>query len=243
MSTTPSAGQRVLLVCAATRTEHDACVAGIRAAGVSRLETLLVGVGPEHAARRLYERLASGGAPTRILSTGFAGVLDGSLPLGTWVYAQTLSEWKQGALVPIAGRAPAPPQLDGFPCLPCDVVSTDQLVGRHSALRHLGSQRPLVADMESAALAREANARGIPFSVLRLVSDTRQHPLPEFLAPLTAALASSHAGTRLSLAARGIGSALADPRGVARLLSTGQSLTKQLRHDFARLARLLEAEA
>ncbi len=243
MSITQGARQRMLLVCAATKQEHEACVAGIRASGVSRLEALLVGVGPEHAARRLRERLRGGGAPTRILSIGFAGALHDSLPLGTWVCAQTLSEWRQGALVPITGRAPAPLQLAEFPYLSGDVVSTDHLVGRDSALHRLGSKRPLVADMESAALAREANTLGIAFSILRLVSDTPEHPLPEFLAPFTAALANSNTRARLSLAARGVGSALADPRGVARLLATGRSLTNQLRRDFTRLAPLLEAQA
>jgi len=240
------AGQRVLLVCTATRPEHQACLAGIRAAGVSRLEALLVGVGPDHAAQRLRERLNHGDTPSRILSTGFAGALDAGLPLGTWICAQALSEWKQGALVPLAGHAPAPLQLDEFPWLPGDVVSTDHLVGADSALRRCspsGANRARVADMESAALAREANARGIPFSVLRLVSDTPEHPLPEFLSPFTAALTSPNPRTRLSYAARGIASALADPRGVARLLATGRSLTNQLRDDFARLAPLLEAEA
>ena len=81
----------------------------------------------------------------RILSTGFAGALDAGLPLGTWICAQALSEWKQGALVPLTGHAPAPLQLDEFPWLPGDVVSTDHLVGPDSALRGASARTARIA--------------------------------------------------------------------------------------------------
>ena len=40
----------------------------------------------------------------------------------------------------------------------------------------------MVADMESAAWAREAAARGIPYLVVRAVSDAATEELPAFLA-------------------------------------------------------------
>ncbi len=233
----------LVLVCSATRPEHDACAAGITDASARGFEPLLVGVGPVHAARRLRERLANGSAPTLVLSCGFAGALAGQLALGTWVTAETLSEWKAGALVPITTPTPLSARATDFPRVPCDFVSADQLVRRDSPLRQHASTRPLVADMESAALAREAAAHGVAFSVARLLSDTPEHPLPEFLTPFTAALASADARTRLTQAARGVGSALADPSGVARLIAQGQRLTKQLRADFRKLAQLLAASA
>jgi len=241
----------VLLVCAATRPEHDACANGIRDSGARGFEVLLVGVGPVHAARSLRARLARMPAPSRILSSGFAGALVGDVPLGAWITAQTLSEWKGESLVPMADPTPlsATAHLsDLFPCLPCDVVSADHLVGRDSPLRSLAFAssrralgRPLVADMESAALAREAG--GIPFSVVRLVSDTPEHPLPAFLSPFTAAMAGAGARTRLALVARGVGSALTDPRGVARILVEGRDWTKKLRDGFRTLAPLLVPSA
>ena len=230
-----------LLVCTATRAEHDACAEGIRAAGARRLESLRVGVGPVHAARRLRERLANGPAPTRVVSTGFAGALSAGVPLGAWINAHALFEWRDGTLTSIASVSPLVVEAAAFECLPCDVVSTDQLVGRDSLLRRLESSRPLAADMESAALAREAAACSVAFSVMRLVSDTPEHPLPEFLEPFTAAMAGSDARTRVLFTARGVGSVLVDPVGIARLVSTGRRLTKQLRADFARLAQLLDA--
>jgi hypothetical protein len=106
----------------------------------------------------------------------------------------------------------------------------------------VNATNPLVADMQSAALVREAAAHSVAFSVLRLVSDTPDHPLPEFLEPFTIALADSNTRARF-LTARGVGSVLADPLGLARLVSTGRRLTKQLRADFTRLAALLDARA
>ncbi|HEX3851587.1 MAG TPA: hypothetical protein VHW01_11515 [Polyangiaceae bacterium] len=233
----------MLLVCSATKSEHEACALGIRDAGARGFESLLVGVGPRHAARRLRERLASGPAPSLILSCGFAGALAGELAQGTWIMAETLSEWTDGALLPITAPAPLPVAVLDWPHSRCDLVSADHLIRPDSPLCRLASIRPLVADMESAALAREAAACGVTFSVARLVSDTPDHPLPEFLSPFTAALASSGAGPRFTLAARGIGSAFTDPRGVARLLSEGRRLTKQLRTDFRKLAQLLDTSA
>ncbi|WP_394838733.1 hypothetical protein LVJ94_17730 [Pendulispora rubella] len=226
----------VLLVCAATGTEYDACLAGIRDADLAgSFEVLQVGVGPRHAARSLRERLARGPAPSRILSCGFAGALGEGVSLGAWITAETLSEWQNGSLVPMAQP------IAVASCMPCDVVSVDHLVGRNSPLRRAPrpSARPLVADMESAALAAEASARGIALSVVRLVSDTPEHPLPEFLSPFTAAMAGSDARARTALLARGIGSALTDPRGVARLLVEGRTWTKKLREGFATLAPFL----
>lgn len=230
----------MLLVCTATKTEHEACAQGIRAAGARGLESLLVGVGPVHAARRLRERLANGPPVTRVISTGFAGALSADVPQGAWISAQALFEWKDGTLSAVASVAPLSEGAFRFECLACDVVSTDQLVGRDSPLRRLESRRPLIADMESAALAREALACSAAFSVLRLVSDTPAQPLPEFLAPFTAAMAGSDARARLLATARGVGSALVDPVGAARLVSTGKRLVKQLRADFARLAGVLD---
>jgi nucleoside phosphorylase len=193
-----------------------------------------------HAARRLRERLDNGPPPARVVSTGFAGALSGGVPLGAWISAHALFEWRDGTLSALASVSPLVEAPKTFECLPCDVVSTTRLVGRDSPLRRLESSRPLVADMESAALAREAAARAIAFSVLRLISDTPDHPLPEFLEPFTAAMAGADARARVLFTARGVGSALTDPLGVARLVSTGRSLTKQLGSDFARLARLLD---
>ena len=233
----------MILVCTAMQPEHDAVVAGIRDSGASDIEVLQVGIGPAHAAKNLRHRLLAGPAPTRIVSTGFAGIVKGNIPFGAWVTAEKLYDWDGIALEPLSSKPPRPLDALLIGTVHCDVVSTDHLVERDSKLRRLTVEGSLAVDMESVALAREAAARGIDFTVVRLVSDTPAHPLPDFLGPFTAALTSSDTMARLVLSARGLGAAIGDPRGVARILLEGKSWTRRLRAGWSTLADALTAEA
>ena len=71
---------------------------------------------------------------------------------------------------------------------PCRVVSAGHVVETVPSL-----DGPVAADMESAALAEVAGAAGLPFLVLRLVTDTPARPLPRIGRNLAAALAA-HGG-------------------------------------------------
>ncbi len=243
----------MILVCTATQTEHDAVVAGIHDSGASDgardIGVLIVGVGPAHAAKSLHARLVDTTRPTpsRIVSTGFAGIVTGNVPFGAWITTEKLFDWDGASLTPLSCKPPRPLDALLIGTVHCDVVSTDHLVERGSKLRQVavpgGEGRSLAVDMESVALAREAAARGIDFSVARLVSDTPRHPLPEFLAPFTAAMSSEGGFDRLTQAARGLRTAFGDPRGVARLLMEGKSWTRRLRAGWSTLADALTAEA
>ena len=238
----------MILVCTATQTEHDAVVAGIHDSGASDgardISVLIVGVGPAHAARSLRARLADLSRPTpgRIVSTRFAGIVTGNVPFGAWITTEKLFDWDGASLVPLSSKPPRPLDALLIGTVHCDLVSTDHLVERGSKLRQLPVEGALAVDMESVALAREAAARGIDFSVVRLVSDTPRHPLPDFLAPLTAAMSSEGGFDRVTQAARGLRTAFGDPRGVARLLMEGKSWTRRLRAGWSTLADALTAE-
>jgi Phosphorylase superfamily len=226
-----------VLVCAATRSELGACARGVGASGVAStaFEMLRTGVGPAHAARALGDRLARDPRPGLVVSSGLAGALDAGIPVGTWVTATRVAEWRAGALAEVDVLLREP--LDG--ALRCHVVSSGHLyeAGDRRGLAGLGS--PAAVDMESAALAREASKRGIPFMILRLVSDTPDHPLPAFLSPFAAAMAATDTRSTLAHAARGVGSALVDPRGIARLLRDGAAWTRDIAQGWERFARLL----
>jgi hypothetical protein len=197
----------------------------------------LVGVGPAHASRALRDRLARGPLPTRIVSSGFAGALSGDIPLGAWIEAASLFAW-EGSCVLVVSLSSL--RLDSaLACVPCDVISADHLVRCESPLPRFASGRPLAVDMESAALAREAGARGIAFSVVRLVSDTPERPLPRFVAPFTAAIAGSGPRSRAALVARGVASAIAAPFTVARFVYEGRVWTTMLRDGWTALGRRL----
>lgn len=222
-----------VLVCAATRAEHDACKRGLLASARSDREMLFTGVGPHRAARSLDERLSRGALPDLVVSSGFAGALSPTIALSSWVTASRVVEWNDGARVPVLGveLVEGPPGL-----LRCEVVSSSTLLSSKAAGLTDDGAEPLVVDMESAALAREAARRGVAFAVVRLVSDTPAKPLPSFLAPFAAAMAATNTSSRVALAGRGIRQALADPRGLLALATEGPEWLRQLEAGWQTLA-------
>lgn len=197
-----------VLVCAATRAEHGACARGIGA----RHEVLLTGVGPARAARTLAERLARGALPDLVVSSGFAGALTPTLALGSWITGARVSEWDGALRLSVDVELVCAPGL-----VRCEVVSSSALVAPSDVPG--AATTPLVADMESAALAREARRRGVAFAIVRLISDTPAHPLPAFVSPFAAALAATTTASRLAAAGRGLAAAAARPRDVVRLVT------------------------
>jgi nucleoside phosphorylase len=226
-----------VLVCAATRSELGACARGIRASGApaAAFETLRIGVGPIHAAKSLGQRLANGERPNLVVSSGFVGALSAGVDVGTWVTATRVAEWRNGTIVDVAEvalcRGPEP-------ALRCSVVSSGQLLQGGNSPRRADDSL-LAADMESAALAREAAGRNIAFMVLRLVSDTPEHPLPGFLLPLTTAMAATSARSKFAHAALGVRGALVDPRGVARIVREGGAWIRELARGWECFAPLV----
>jgi hypothetical protein len=198
-------------------------------------EMLRTGVGPAHAGQALGARLARDPRPGLIVSSGLAGALGTGIPLGTWVTATRVAEWRAGAIIEV--DVTLRELLEGP--LPCHVVSSDHLyeAGNHPGAAEVGSR--VAVDMESAALAREAGKRRIAFMTLRLVSDTPEHPLPGFLVPFAAAMAAAHPASTLSHAARGVGRALVNPWGIARLLRDGAGWTRDIAQGWERFAPAL----
>ncbi len=191
---------------------------------------LLTGVGPQRAARALAARLAHGSLPDLVVSSGFAGALTTTLALSSWITAVRLCEWEGDSRVAVEDVE----LLPAFPHLvACEVLSSSTL-----ASTVLEGADPIAVDMESVALAREAGRRGVPFTVVRLVTDTPAQPLPAFLAPFTAALAATTSRARVAHAARGIRSALADPRAAAQLLADGPRWLRALEEGWRTFASL-----
>lgn len=232
-----------VLVCAATRAERDACRRGILAAaaggaaggraggGATTHELLLTGVGPRRAARSLAARLARGSLPDVVVSSGFAGALSPGLALSSLITGARVSEWDGVARVPVdAGVLVCAPGL-----VRCDVVSSSTLVvSAEDALD--GGSALAVADMESAALGREAARRGVPFAIVRVISDTPAHPLPAFMSPFAAAMAAEGTASRLASAGRGLRAAVAHPLAVVRLVQESARWLRALEDGWRSLA-------
>ena len=189
----------MILVCAATGTEAAACRRGIADACASGFEVLKTGVGTEPAAlalRRWLGARAGGATPTSprrpalVVSSGFAGALSSDIAPLAWVTAssvhrlvdgRTLPVVLPGGLIRVAERATA-----------CHVISTDQVLGHGVA----GLADPAAVDMESAGLAEAAAEAGIPFLVLRLVTDTPARPMASLGRSLASALAAHGVASR-----------------------------------------------
>lgn len=78
---------------------------------------------------------------------------------------------------------PFPCRPDGSPVFGCDIapdsqfVATDGIDGLHHSLSSVAPEPLAAEDMETAVIAREAAARGLPFIAFRAVSDGDGDPL------------------------------------------------------------------
>lgn len=187
----PASAGRVV-VCAATRAEALACRRGIAESGALGVEVLRTGVGPVRAGSALRVRLARAPRPRIVISSGFAGALSPDLAIGALVTARALHTLEGGR----AAALELPPGLLRLAPAgqPVEVVSAQGVIPV------LELPAPGAADMESAALARAAAEVGVPFTVLRLVTDTPTAPLP----PLARSLAAAFAARGLARGGHGL---------------------------------------
>ena len=209
----------MILVCAATGIEAAACRRGIADAAARGIEVLRTGVGPERATDALMRWLATraGGAtpsqdprPALVVSSGFAGALTSAVAPLAWITASSVHRLVGGRAVPIELPHGLLRVAEG--ASPCHVISTDHVLARCVS----GLPDPAAVDMESAALADVAGAAGLPFLVLRLVTDTPARPLAPIGHSLAAALAAQGVAGR---AAHGARAALEAARSPARALA------------------------
>ncbi len=206
----------MILVCAATRTEATACGAA------ADVEVLRTGVGPERAAAALRRRLARGLRPTLVVSSGFAGELSGPLPLHGCVTATAVLRLEAGRAVPIPLEPGALRVVPGV--LRCAVLSAAGVTRTMPP----GLPPATAVDMESAALAEVAGWAGIPFAVLRVITDTAAAPFPAFVGDLAGAMASRAAGARLRMATRALAAGVRSPGAVLSLVRSSLASRRAL---------------
>ncbi len=226
----------MILVCAATRTEAAACHRGIADAGAAGFEVLTTGVGPARArsalGRWLAGRPGAGQRPGLVVSSGFAGTLSPAVAPLQWVTASSVHRLEAGGAVAVA----FPPGLlqvaDG--AVACHVVSCDDVVT--GAVAH-GFPQPAAVDMESAALAEVAAAAGIPFLVLRLVTDTPARPLAELGRRLAATLGAHGAARRAAHGVRAALEAARSPGETIAFVRESLGWRDRLRHGWRERAR------
>jgi len=142
--------------------EHD----GWRFRFFEKDDVVLVcgGMGAE-AARRATEALIALYAPKQVYSVGFAGALDPALQVGTVLRPERVVNGSDGSSVSVAGG-------DGV------LVSFDGIASPEQKAKLRDAFAAQAVDMEAAAVARAAEARGVGFAAVKVISDDSEFRFP-----------------------------------------------------------------
>ncbi len=132
-------------------------------------------------AERILDALLDAVPCAGVLGVGVAGGLTDDLPLGALVVAARVVSAEGVEHVPEAACVAA---AQRFGARPVRVICSSGLAATavdKARLRERAGEDPAVVDLESAAWAETATSRGLPWSVLRVVSDAWDEDLPPFL--------------------------------------------------------------
>jgi adenosylhomocysteine nucleosidase len=129
-------------------------------------EAVLVcgGIGAE-AARRATEAVIREVSPMRVISVGFAGALDGALQVGYVFEPRTVINSTDGARTEVGSG-------EGI------LVSSATIADKAQKIRFGKAYGAIAVDMEAAAVAQGAQARGVEFGALKAISDAADFDLP-----------------------------------------------------------------
>jgi adenosylhomocysteine nucleosidase len=149
-----------------------------REAALTQPGFLVIPGGGDAAALKAKLQAAARGAHG-VISFGFAGALDESLKLGDWVVGERVSgacdascdpAWSHALAAQIPGARTGAFYADG------------RLIADAQEKRALGQRGLFAADMESHIAAQVAAESGLPFAIIRCISDEASHVLPPAIA-------------------------------------------------------------
>jgi len=151
--------------------------------GAIELLATATGSGPRRAGAGV-QRLLDTQPVTLLIGIGIGGALDPALEVGHLVVAARTRERQGPSLAPDPAWRRRAEALGARSATLVTVPAPVLSAGEKAAL--LGTlpatERPAVVDMESHAWARAASERGIPWLVLRAISDGAREDLPGWLA-------------------------------------------------------------
>ena len=127
---------------------------------------LITGIGPCAARTSITRALDQASRPPRVLTCGFAGGLNPTLPLGQLVFDADPAFPLAQALMPIGARPASFLASDRILATAADKAAARQLSGAD------------VVEMESFVIRQLCRERDIPSATLRVISDTAQEDLP-----------------------------------------------------------------
>src|ERR1700674_2069195 len=127
--------------------------------------TLVCGGMGAEAARRATEAVIREVQPVRVISVGFAGALDASLQVGHVFEPRTVINAADGVRTEVGSG-------EGI------LVSSTTVAGKAQKTRLSKAYGATAVDMEAAAVAQGAQARGVEFGALKVISDAADFNLP-----------------------------------------------------------------
>ncbi len=122
------------------------------------------GIGAE-AARRATEAVIREVSPARVISVGFAGALDGSFEVGHVLEPRAVINAADGVRTEIGSG-------EGI------LVTSKTVADKEQKLRFRKAYGAIAVDMEAAAVAQGAQARGVEFAAFKAISDAADFSLP-----------------------------------------------------------------
>lgn len=121
------------------------------------------GIGAD-AARRATEAVIQEVHPGRLISVGFAGALNGTLAVGDIFQPRTVINAADGVRTEVGSGEGI--LVEGI------LVTSAMIAGKDQKIRLGKAYAASAVDMEAAAVAQGAQARGVEFGALKAISDT-----------------------------------------------------------------------
>ncbi|WP_165225104.1 phosphorylase family protein [Aquisphaera insulae] len=155
----------------------------------------VVVTGPgEAAATRGTEHLVAGHRPRRLISAGFGGALDPALARNDLVLPREVA----GSAGGLHEANPDVPEIPGIRRVGGRLLTVDRVITSTAEKADLGRAHGAdVVDMETAAVARLAHVRSIPFYSIRVISDDASTELPPEVARMLTKSGSYRVGVAL----------------------------------------------
>ena len=161
----------MIVVTFALPAESANFVRRIKAQRVSTADVRVIhsGVGRIASSKSIRDFLQAG-SPALLISSGFAGALDGELKVGDLLLAEnfTSPEWLGRCRDALGARA-------RVAALTTTTAVTDAPADRAALARRTGA---IAVDMETEFIAEACRAAAVPMIALRVISDTPAAPMP-----------------------------------------------------------------
>jgi adenosylhomocysteine nucleosidase len=122
------------------------------------------GVGPE-AARRATEAIVSLYRTSLVQSVGFAGALNNTLQVGDVLEIRHVIDARDGSKTDTGSGSGA-------------LVSFSSVAGQEQKAKLAKAYQAQAVDMEAASVAKGAEARGLRFAAIKVISDEAGFPMP-----------------------------------------------------------------